>query len=97
MQLARVTGTIVATHKDLNLKGLTLLLLQPIDASGRPQGICFVGVDSVGSGIGEKVFFVKGREASLPFLPRVVPTDAAIVGIVDSCFIENNIPASQLL
>jgi microcompartment protein CcmK/EutM len=33
--------------------------------------------------VGERVFFVRGAEASFPFLPAVVPTDASIVGIVD--------------
>ena len=66
------------------------MLLQAIDAAGFSQGVCFVGIDSVGAGVGEKVFFVKGREAALPFLPRVVPADVAVVGIVDSCFLENN-------
>jgi microcompartment protein CcmK/EutM len=42
-----------------------------------------VAVDSVGCGVGEQVFYVKGREAAVPFAPSEVPTDAAIVGIVD--------------
>jgi hypothetical protein len=29
------------------------------------------------------VFFVRGREASFPFLPVEVPADAGVVGIVD--------------
>jgi microcompartment protein CcmK/EutM len=37
----------------------------------------------VGAGVTENVFYVRGREASVPFLPDEVPTDAAIVGIVD--------------
>jgi microcompartment protein CcmK/EutM len=35
------------------------------------------------AGAGEEVFFVRGREASFPFLPAEVPSDATIVGIVD--------------
>ena len=31
----------------------------------------------------EELIYVRGREASVPFLPDEVPTDAAIVGIVD--------------
>jgi len=42
-----------------------------------------VAIDSVGSGVTEEVFYVRGREASFPFLPAEVPADAAIVGIVD--------------
>jgi microcompartment protein CcmK/EutM len=37
----------------------------------------------VGAGVGERVFFVRGKEASFPFHPVEVPTDAGIVGIVD--------------
>ena len=83
MQIARVTGTIVATRKDPNLHGLKLLILQPLTVDRRPASRAVVGVDSVGAGIGEDVFFVRGREASFPFYPTPVPTDATIVGIVD--------------
>ncbi|MCY4602550.1 MAG: EutN/CcmL family microcompartment protein [Acidobacteria bacterium] len=84
MQLARVSGTVVATRKDPGLHGLKLLVLQPLGPDGHPSGASLVGVDSVGAGVGETVFFVRGREASFPFLPRRVPTDAAIVASVDS-------------
>jgi microcompartment protein CcmK/EutM len=83
MQLARVIGTVVATRKDENLAAQTLLVLQPLAADGSPVGRTLVAVDAVGAGVGETVFFVRGREASFPFLPHVVPTDAGIVGIVD--------------
>ena len=83
MQLARVLGTVVATRKDPGLLGATLLVIQPLSAERRPQGKALVAVDSVGAGTGEEVFYVRGREASFPFLPQEVPTDAAIVGIVD--------------
>ena len=83
MMLARVIGTVVASHKDARLGSSALLLVQPLGTDGEPSGKPIVAVDSVGSGVGENVFYVKGREAALPFLPGEVPTDAAIVGIVD--------------
>ena len=83
MQLAKVIGEVVATIKDANLVGTTLLVLQPISASGEPAGRTLVALDSVGAGVGEHVFFVRGREAAFPFYPVEPPTDAAIVGIVD--------------
>jgi microcompartment protein CcmK/EutM len=83
MQLARVIGDVVATRKDEQLVALKLLVVQPIDADGRDTGRTLVATDSVGAGVGENVFFVRGREASFPFLPAEPPTDAAIVGIVD--------------
>ena len=83
MQLARVIGEVVATMKDANLTGITLLVLQPIAASGEAAGRTLVALDSVGAGVGEHVFFVRGREAAFPFYPAEPPTDAAVVGIVD--------------
>jgi microcompartment protein CcmK/EutM len=85
MQLAKVIGDVVSTRKDENLTGRTLLVLQPIGADGGPVGRTLVAVDSVGAGVGETVFFVRGKEASFPFHPTEVPVDAGIVGIVDAC------------
>ena len=83
MQLARVIGDVVVTRKDDNLSGVTLLVLQPIAADGSAVGRTLVAVDSVGAGVGETVFCVRGKEASFPFHPVEVPADAGVVGIVD--------------
>jgi microcompartment protein CcmK/EutM len=83
MQLARVIGEVVSTIKDPNLTGVTMLVLQPIAASGEAAGRTLVALDSVGAGVGEHVFFVRGREAAYPFYPAEPPADAAVVGIVD--------------
>ena len=83
MQLARVIGDVVVTRKDENLGGLKLLILQPLTPERQPAGRTLVAVDSVGAGVGEEVFFVRGKEASFPFHPAMPPVDAGIVGIVD--------------
>jgi len=83
VQLARVIGDVVATVKDTNLDGIKLLILQPIAASGEASGRTLVALDSVGAGVGEHVFFVRGREAAFPFYPGEPPADAAVIGIVD--------------
>jgi microcompartment protein CcmK/EutM len=83
MQLARVIGEVVSSVKDPNLVGTKLLVLQPIAVSGDAMGRTLVALDSVGAGVGEHVFFVRGREAAFPFYPAEPPTDASIVGIVD--------------
>jgi microcompartment protein CcmK/EutM len=83
MQLARVIGDVVATIKDPNFDSIKLLLVQPIGADGKDVGRALVAVDSVGAGVGETVFFVRGKEASFPWHPIEVPADAGIVGIVD--------------
>lgn len=81
--MARVIGDVVASRKDSLLTAVPLLLIQPIGADGQSVGRALVAVDSVGAGAGETVFFVRGKEASFPFHPVDVPTDAGIVGIVD--------------
>ena len=83
MQLARVIGDVVSTLKDPELAALKLLILQPLGPDKHPSGRTLVAADAVGAGVGEIVFFVRGREASFPFHPAEAPVDASIVGIVD--------------
>ena len=83
MLLARVIGNLVATRKDPGLAGTKLLVIQPLLPDRTPSGKPLVAVDSVGAGAYEDVFYVRGREASFPFLPDEVPSDATIIGIVD--------------
>ncbi len=83
MQLARVIGEVVATMKDANLVGIKLLVVQPIAPSGDDAGRTLVALDSIGAGVGEHVFFVRGREAAYPFYPVEPPADATVIGIVD--------------
>ena len=83
MHIARVIGDVVVTRKDENLHGIKLLLVQPLTPQNEPSGRPLVAVDSVGAGVGETVFFVRGKEASFPFYPAEPPVDSGIVGIVD--------------
>jgi len=78
-----VIGDIVATRKEPAFDGVKLLLIQPLTITGENSGRALVAVDAVGAGVGEHVFFVRGKEASFPFYPTEVPADAGIVGIVD--------------
>ena len=84
MQLARVIGTVVATVKNDSLAGRKLLVVQTVDRNLEPNGKPMVAVDAVGAGIGELVFWCRGKEASFPFKREDTPTDCTIVGIVDS-------------
>ncbi|MGB6544415.1 MAG: EutN/CcmL family microcompartment protein [Candidatus Acidiferrales bacterium] len=91
MILGRVVGTVVATMKNASLDGKKLLVVQPIDREGRDKGKPIVALDAVGAGTGERVYWCRGKEASFPFLPEEVPTEATVVAIVD----EVNIPANR--
>jgi len=84
MQLARVTGTVVASTKVPGLEGVKLLIIQPLDRQQRPQGKPVVAADAVHmAGPGELVYFVASREAAQALEETFVPVDHAIVGIVD--------------
>jgi carbon dioxide concentrating mechanism protein CcmL len=82
MMLARVIGNVVSTIKDPNLEGRKLLLIQPVTRDGKPKGRPLVGIDCVGAGFHETVYWCRGKEASLAFTGEV-PSDCSIVGIVD--------------
>jgi ethanolamine utilization protein EutN len=88
VNLARVVGRVVATHKDSGLDGRKLLLLRPLDETMKESGDPFVAVDAAGAGAAEVVIYVRGREAAHAFLPDHVPTDASVVGIVDAATLE---------
>ncbi len=83
MFLAEVVGTVVATLKDPGLESRRLLVIQPVTFSGSPDGALLVALDGVGVGVGERVIYVRGKEAAFAFLPDRVPADASIVGKVD--------------
>src|SRR5688572_29370120 len=84
MQLARVIGTVVATMKNDSLHGRKLLIVQTVNKNLEPSGKPMVAVDAVGAGVGELVFWCRGKEASFPFKREDTPTDCTIIGIVDS-------------
>ena len=89
MHIAKVVGTVVATRKDPRLDSRTLLVIQPITPAGDAAGKTLVAADGVGAGVGEHVFFVRGAEASFPWAPDAVPTDASVVGIIDHWHVES--------
>ena len=90
MQIARVIGTVVSTVKNEALHGRKLLIVQTLDADLKDKGKPMVALDSVGAGVGELVFWCRGKEASFPFKREEIPTDCTIVGIIDSDAHVNN-------
>jgi len=95
MFLAKVTGSVVATQKVASMTGHKLLTVEPlrVDPQGRDRlvgtGRTFVCFDTVGAGLGETVLIVKGSSPRLVPELEKLPTDATIIGIVDSVMVEN--------
>jgi microcompartment protein CcmK/EutM len=60
-----------------------MLIVQPLTVELEPTGKQLVCLDAVGAGAGELIYWCRGKEASFPFLPAEVPTEATVVGIID--------------
>jgi len=84
MYLGRVAGCVWATAKDPGLNGQKILIIQPVTPDLRETGKRVLCADCTGAGAGEIVYWLRGKEASFPFLPNEVPVDTAVVGSVDS-------------
>lgn len=84
MQIARVIGNVVSTVKNEALESRKLMIVQTLHADLSPKGKPMIALDAVGAGVGELVFWCRGKEASFPFKRDDTPTDCTIVGIIDS-------------
>ncbi|NKB70166.1 MAG: ethanolamine utilization protein EutN [Candidatus Latescibacteria bacterium] len=87
MLLSRVKGHVVSTAKVDELVGKKLLLVEIVTV--REHGLESTGrhmvcIDAVGAGEGELVLVVMGSSARIAAAMKDVPTDAVIVGIIDS-------------
>jgi ethanolamine utilization protein EutN len=98
MQIARVVGLVVSTVKQGGLQGRTLLLLEPVDlddaqGAGAPSDergtTPYVATDHVGAGVGEVVLVTTGSAARRADPTADVPTDAAVVAIVDTVVLDH--------
>ncbi|NBF39817.1 MAG: ethanolamine utilization protein EutN [Spirochaetes bacterium] len=84
MNLARVTGTVVATLSVDGVDRPTYLIVDPCDTGGRPSGKKqLVALDTVGAGFDEIVLISQGSSARQTQASDKKAVDAVVVGIVD--------------
>jgi microcompartment protein CcmK/EutM len=86
MTLAVVTGNVVSTEKHPHYEGQKILIVQPIDAAGRPKGKPLLAVDGVQAGPGDRVIVVDegGSARQAVGASEAMTIRTAICGIVDS-------------
>lgn len=90
-------GTAVATIKTPELKGVKLLVVQPLDKNQQPIGHLQVAADATQAGSGDTVFMVRAREAALAMKDETfVPVDLAAIGIVDTVNIDKSLKDFEL-
>jgi microcompartment protein CcmK/EutM len=84
MYIGKVSGTVVATIKNETFSGRKLLIVDRLDAAGRPTGRYDIAVDVVQAGVGDTVLVLdEGNSAR-----QIIGKDdgairAVIVGFVD--------------
>ncbi len=84
MFLGRVIGQVVPCVVYTGLQGVPMLLVQPLDKTGKPKGKALVAADATRmAGPGELVAYEGGREAAMALETTFVPVDHAIIAIVD--------------
>lgn len=91
MTLARVAHAIVASHKAEPLRASRLLVVQPLDAVGRPTGAEFVALDpGLDAGPGDVVLLAREGavvadlfDAARPAGSAGTPANVVIVAVLD--------------
>ncbi len=91
MLMGKVAGTVVSTQKDPGLEGFKMQIVQLVDFDMKKTASYIVAVDAVGAGYDEMVIVVQGSSARLTAQTKNKPVDAAIIAIVDSVEIQNEL------
>jgi len=83
--IGKVIGTVVASQKEEELRGLTFLAVAPLDLqTGAVKSGGVIAVDAVGAGVGEVVLYASGSSARQTQVTQGRPVDATIMAIVDA-------------
>ena len=92
MLIGRVIGDVVATQKAPSHEGRKILVVQPLNLDGTDRGEANLALDAVQAGIGEKVLVTtEGWSAMTAVERRDSPIDMAIVGIIDTVDLVENV------
>ena len=84
MLLARVEGNVVATRKHPSLEGWRLIVCQPINGAGDPEGVPQVAIDPHGAGMHQQVVISSdGKAARKAVGVDKSPVRWLVTGIVD--------------
>jgi microcompartment protein CcmK/EutM len=84
MLLARVEGNIVATRKHRSLEGWRLVICQPINRDGEPEGAPQAAIDAYGAGMHQQVVISSdGSAARAAVKDPKSPARWMVIGIVD--------------
>jgi microcompartment protein CcmK/EutM len=84
MLLARVEGHVVATRKHPSFEGWRLVICQPINNAGEPEGVPHIAIDSHGAGMHQRVIISSdGAAARKAVGQEKSPAQWLVLGVVD--------------
>ena len=85
MQLGTVIGHATSTVKHPTLTGWKLVVVQPLDAAGGPDGVPLLAIDGLGAGRGDKVIMTSdGRGVRAMVGVDNTPVRWAVIGLADT-------------
>jgi ethanolamine utilization protein EutN len=83
MFIGKVVGSLWATRKTENTRGVKFLIIQPYNLSKAPNTDTVVAADILGAGEGEMVMVAYGRAARMAVNAEDMSIEAAVIGIID--------------
>jgi len=90
MRIAKVIGNAYATLKHEKLKGIKLMIIQPINPDGDFKGKPIMVADYLNTAIGNLVFWIEdGATICKVTGERSIPLRGSILGIIDSLDMKN--------
>ncbi len=92
MRVGNVIGTVILSRRLEDVPAGRFVIVQPQGLetlrAGQPESAePVVAYDETSAGIGSQVALSEGREAAMPFYPRLVPFDAYCAAILDEVFV----------
>jgi ethanolamine utilization protein EutN len=84
MILGIVEGNVVSTIKHPTMQGWKLLIVQPLDLAGGPEGDPVLAIDMLGAGHGTKVVISNDGKGTREMMgDNKSPVRWSVVGVVD--------------
>jgi ethanolamine utilization protein EutN len=85
MQLGEVIGHATSTVKHPTLRGWRLVIVQPLDARQRPDGVPILAIDSLGGSQGDRVIISSDGKATRELVgAENSPARWMVIGLADS-------------
>ena len=92
MEIGTVIGSVWATKKDEAISGQKLLVIDVMKRYRQEkESLLLVAADVIGAGVGDMVLICRGNSARMVVGNGKTPVDAAIVGILDTLDIHEEV------